>query len=101
MVRYQDRRADMRSDYLNSGLTVRQIAAKYKTCIRTVYNALNGKTNRKNNHKPSRKALYLSKEETETLLFCIMESETTIPNDKKILLPSIEIRLLNIADDMS
>lgn len=89
------------SDYLHSGLTVKQISEKHGVCIRTVYNAINGKTNRKNQHKPDRKAIYLSKDETEALLLCILESEKVLSQSRRTLISGIENRLLNIADELT
>lgn len=89
------------SDYFHSEMTVKQISKKHGVCIRTVYNAIDGKANRKNQHKPDRKAVYLSKEETETLLLCILESEKLLPQSRRILIPGIENRLLNIADELT
>lgn len=89
------------SDYLHSGLTVKQISEKHGVCIRTVYNALGGKTNRKNRHKPDRKAIYLSKDETEALLLCILESEKALSQSRRTLISGIENRLLNIADELT
>lgn len=89
------------SDYLHSGLTVKQISEKHGVCIRTVYNAINGKANRKNQHKLDRKAIYLSKDETEVLLLCILESEKVLSQSRRILISGIENRLLNIADELT
>ena len=95
------KRAQIADDYHNSGLSVRQIASKYGVCVRTVYNAISGKANRKNQRKPERKAIYLSKEETETLLLCISESEKLLSQSKTVLISGIENRLLNIADELT
>ena len=89
------------SDYFHSGLTVRQISERNGVSVRTVYNAISGKANRKNQRKPSRKALYLSKEETEVLLLCILESEKVISQSRRVLISGIENRLLDIADELT
>jgi transposase-like protein len=49
----------------------------------------------------NRRALNLSKDETELLLLVILEADAAIPEDKKAMLRGIENRLLNIADDLT
>lgn len=90
-------------DYFNSGLTVKQIAHKNNVCVRAIYNALDGRANRsKIGRSSGRKALRLNKDETELLIGTILEYEY-ICNDEneRLLLHSIEDRLLEIADDLT
>lgn len=85
-------------DYYRSGLSVKQIAKKHGVCMRTVYNAVKGKTNRRGQHPKDRLPLYLSKEDAETLLLCFLEVDGLIPGYKT---KSIEDRVLSIADELT
>ena len=90
-------------DYFNSGLTIKQIARKNDVCFRTVCKAVEGRANRsKIGRNSGRKAIRLNKDETELLLVTILEYEYICKDeDERLLLHSIEDRLLEIADDLT
>lgn len=89
------------SDYQQGMLSVKQIAEKYNVCPRSVYNCIDGRTNRKGLSKQNRRALFLNKSETETLLLCIMEAENALSQTDISIVNNIQERLLNIADDLT
>lgn len=62
-------------DYHNSKLTVKQIASKHGVCVRTVYNVINGKTDRKGLSKQPRRYLSLTREEALFLISSIADPD--------------------------
>ena len=90
-------------DYFNSGLTIKQIAMKNDVCIRTVCKAVEGRANRsKIGRNSGRKAIRLNKDETELLIGTILEYDYICKDEnERLLLHSIEDRLLEIADDLT
>ena len=79
-------------DYRNHALTISQIARKNGVCIRTVYNVMQGKTNRKGHAKQHRRYLALTQHEAHVLLSCLQQSQTA---------PDIQCRLNNIIEDLT
>lgn len=94
-------RSQIISDYQDGALSVRQIAEKHGVCPRSVYNCISGHTSRKGLSKQNRRALFLTKEETEALLLCIIEAEYHLPKADRLIIDGIQGRLLNIADELT
>lgn len=61
------KRAQIADDYHNSGLSVRQIASKHGVCVRTVYNVIGDKADRKGWKRQNRRYLALTREEAQAL----------------------------------
>lgn len=90
--------------YSVKDMTVGMIAEKYGIAKRTIYKWVSdssGTASRGRRNSIRRKALYLSKEEAETILLMIMVSENDIGEHKKLVANNLEERLLNIADELT
>lgn len=79
-------------DYHNSSMTVRQIANKHGVCVRTVYNIMHNKTDRKGHAKQRRRYLALTLNESHTLLSYLQQVHAA---------PDIQARLENIIEDLT
>lgn len=83
-------------DYHNSKLTVKQIAKKYGVCVRTVYNVIDGKADRKGFNKQPRRYLSLTRNEAILLNDTLQLNNSTSPARYEI-----ENRLRNIIEDLT
>ena len=92
-------RSSVIEDYNSKVLTVEQIVQKYGIARRTVYNWVSANHGRKNNI--DRKAVYLSRDEVETMLLLIMVGENDVTEKQKCIAKALEKRLLDIADEFS
>ena len=84
-------------DYQQTGLSVRQIAQKHGVCIRTVYNAVKGKTDRKGWDRSGRRYLSLTRSEAQTILNAIQPTKA----DYTSPIPNIIRRLEAIIEDLT
>lgn len=97
-MRYDDKlRESVIADYNAKILTVDQIAQKYNIARRTIYSWVSANHGRK--YKLDRQAVYLSKDETETLLLLILCAEDMLTDKQKYIAKALEQRLLDIADN--
>lgn len=88
----------VRRDYNSKAMTVEQIVHRYGVARRTVYKWCSASHGRRNNI--NRKAVYLSKDETEAVLLLIMVGEQYAGKYKDIV-KALEQRLLTIADEFT
>lgn len=86
-------------EYHDKVLTVDQIVQKYGIARRTVYSWVSACHGRENSIP--RKALYLSQDETETILLLMMEAGDSLKGKYKAVSASLENRLLNLADNFT
>ena len=84
-------------DYQQTGLSVRQIAQKHGVCVRTVYNAVKGKTDRKGWDRRGRRYLSLTRNEAQTILNAIQPTKA----DYASPIPGIVRRLETIIEDLT
>lgn len=91
------KRVQIADDYHNSRLSVRQIAQKHGVCVRTVYNAVKGKTDRKGWDRSGRRYLSLTRNEAQTILNAIQPTKA----DYASPIPGIVRRLQTIIEDLS
>ena len=61
------KRVQIADDYHNSCLSVRQIASKHGVCVRTVYNIIGDKADRKGWKRQHRRYLALTRDEAQAL----------------------------------
>ena len=80
-------------------MTVEQIVSKYGIARRTVYNWCAADHGR--NNQTSRKAIYLSHDEVETVLLMILETEGTLKGNREYTAKALENRLLKLADEFT
>lgn len=90
-------KADVVRDYNSRTMTVEQIVQRYGIARRTVYAWCSASHGRRNSI--NRKAVYLSKDETEAVLLLIMVGEQ-YAGKYKYIVKALEQRLLTIADDL-
>lgn len=88
------RYAPIIEDYRHSGLSVRQIASKHGVCVRTVYNAIAGKTDRKGWQRQRRRYLALTRDEAQALLDGIGKPQNPVTD-------CVTKRLETIVEDLS
>lgn len=69
----------IKAEYSASLLSVKQIAAKHGICVRTVYNAVSGITNRRGYAKAPRVQIRMTEQEASALLSCIARSGNNDP----------------------
>ena len=84
------------NDYRGKVLTVPQIAQKYGISRRTIYSWVTEPDRQRGNG--TRKAIYLSPEEVETLLLLIMIGDGKMTDSWTGIAKNIETRLLDMAD---
>ena len=84
-------------DYQQTGLSVRQIAQKHGVCVRTVYNVVQGKTDRKGWDRRGRRYLSLTRSEAQTILNAIQPTKA----DYASPIPGIVRRLETIIEDLT
>lgn len=88
----------VRRDYNSKTMTVEQIVHRYGIARRTVYTWCSANHGRRNSI--NRKAVYLSKDETEAILLLILMGEKDSGKYRDIV-KALEQRLLTIADEFT
>lgn len=83
-------------DYECGALTVKQIAAKYGIGVRTIYVHVSKAARRRKTHKMG--SLRLSRAEIEVLLLLILEQGEQLSGEMAYILPTLEEKLLEVAD---
>ena len=98
-MRYEDAvRYSAVAEYESKATTVEQILKKHGIARRTLYNWVSADRGRRNDI--SRKAVYLSADEVETVLLMIMVADGQL-KDREWIAKALESRLLDIADSFT
>ena len=93
--------SEILSAYADGEMTVDDICTRYGVARRTVYQwAEKNGIKRKRRTMTDRKAVYMSRNEVETVLLLIMEGESILDGKDLTAARAIEKRLLDIADRM-